>query len=147
VLFYVLIAWRCRCVMPTDHRDAVMVFVITRFVHARISSAPTIRRVRWRVGRRVVLLAMWSISPEDSAADLIQLHALLQPKACNDPAARLSAAIELIDTIEAQRSPAGTALKDGAPRIASPLRRSRGDRRPGLGCIAPARVERLGDGG
>ena len=36
------------------------------------------------------------------------------------PAAPLSAAIELIETIDNQRIPAAKALKDGAPRIVMP---------------------------
>ena len=63
------------------------------------------------------------------------------------PAARLSAAIELIDTIDAQRVPAAKALKEWgtAHRYAGS-----GDRaaicRPDLGRAAPARLERLADG-
>ena len=63
------------------------------------------------------------------------------------PAARLSAAIELIDTIDAQRVPAAKALKEWgtAHRYAGS-----GDRAaiagPDLGRAAPARLERLADG-
>ena len=63
------------------------------------------------------------------------------------PAARLSAAIELIDTIDAQRVPAAKALKEWgtAHRFAGS-----GDRAaisgPGLGRAAPARLQRLDHG-
>src|SRR5258708_6297320 len=49
---------------------------------------------------------------EDSPSDLIQYTHSSNRKLAMTPAARLSAAIELIDTIEAQRSPAANALKE-----------------------------------
>ena len=63
------------------------------------------------------------------------------------PAARLSAAIELIDTIDAQRVPAAKALKDWgtAHRYAGSGDRA-GDRGPALGRAAAARLERLDHG-
>ena len=63
------------------------------------------------------------------------------------PAARLSAAIELIDTIDAQRVPGGEGAEGVGHRAPlCRLRRPRRDLRPGLGRAAPARLERLDHG-
>ena len=63
------------------------------------------------------------------------------------PAARLSAAIEVIHTIDADRIPAAQALKEWgtAHRYAGSGDRA-GDRGPGLGRAAAAFVERVADG-
>ncbi len=83
------------------------VFVVTRFAHAGIfvtSNNIQQRSLAWFAGV-LVLLAMWIyFALKLSASDL--------RKFLMTPAARLSAAIELIETIDAQRVPAAKALKE-----------------------------------
>ena len=113
VLFYVLIA----LALPLRKADLVIVllswvFVVTRFVHAgifvtsndvRTALAGLVRR-RARVVRDVALLR-----PEDAVVELTRSRT---EGFRMTPAARLSAAIELIGTIDADRVPAAKALKE-----------------------------------
>ena len=113
MLFYVLIA----LALPLRKADLVIVllswvFVVTRFAHAgifvtsndvRTALAGLVRR-RARVVRDVALLRA-----EDAVVDLTPSR---YRKFRMTPAARLSAAIELIGTIDADRVPAAKALKE-----------------------------------
>ena len=149
VLFYMLIA----LALPLRKADLVIVllswvFVVTRFVHAGIfvdiqrcaaARAGLVRRRAGVVGD-VALLRF-----EDALVE--RLSPKILRKDSMTPAARLSAAIELIGTHRHRPRSRGEGAEGVGHRASlCRLRRPRRDRGPGLGRAAPPRFQCLDHG-